>query len=220
MTDLSRARPRGTRSIGCALVALMLSAAGVMVVVRGCPGDVARWTGRPEGQVVVKPGMTREHVQREATVTLGQYGDSGRFVDFELTTDRIAVPGIQMFRLDAGEDGRIVFVSMLSANESWQDLVKAAMRTEEQLLENGWEPLPGQPSIRSLTTDPRKAAADVTESGEIASTRFIYRKGTQEFQVAAGGLWSGIPWWLPNSYARSFWRNMNYFPLGNSYSQH
>ena len=203
---------------GCSLLALILFTGLGTLVVKGCPGEIARWTGRPEGRVVVKPGMTREQVQREATVTLGQYGDSGRFVDFELTTERITFSGIQTFRLDAGEDGRINFVSMLSANESWPELVRTAARTEELLLAHGWKPEPGQMSIQSLTTDPRKAAADVTESGEVANTRFTYRKDTQEFQIAAGGLWSGIPWWQPASHAKSFGRNMDYFPLGNPYS--
>jgi hypothetical protein len=40
-------------ALGCGLLALTLSGAIVVLVIKGCPGEVARWTGRPEGRVVV-----------------------------------------------------------------------------------------------------------------------------------------------------------------------
>ena len=201
-------------AIGCGTAALILACAVAVLVVKGCPGEVARWTNRPEGRVVVRAGMTKAQVQQESTTTVGTHGDSGRFVDFELTEDRLPIKGITLFRVDEGAEGRVVRVSMFSANESWRDLLRAAIETEELLLANGW--VARQPSVRTLTRNPREAAAEITESGALARAHFTYRKGDQEFQLAAGGLWSGIPWWRSNG-ARVFWRNMNYFPEGSNH---
>lgn len=191
-------------ALGCILPSLILTSAFMVLAVQGCPGDVARWTGRTEGKVVVEPGMTKAQVQQRSTVNLGPYGDSGRFVDFVLPTEGIVFRGIQMFMFTSGKDGRVSDVSMFSANESWPDLVRAATRTEEILLANGWKPDPGQPSIRSLTRDPQDAAAGITGSGAIAGADFSYSKGKQKFRIAAGGLWSGIPSWRNPHRARVF----------------
>ncbi len=189
-----------------------------MLLVKECPGEVAKWTGRSEGRVGVRPGMTKDEAQREATVQLSQYGDSGRFVEFELTSDRILLWGIQMFRLDAGEDERVSYVSLFSANETWPQLRKRAIATEETLLAKGWRAAPGQPSIRTLTRSPKEAADGVTESGVIAYSQFIFSKGDEVFKLDAGGLWSGLPWWQWSSRAKVFWRHMEYFPHGDPYA--
>jgi len=203
-------------ALGCTLPTLILTSAFMVLAVQGCPGDVARWTGRTEGKVVFVPGMTKEQVQQRSTVTLGQYGDSGRFVDFVLPSEGIVFRGIQMFMFTSGTNGPVSDLSMFSANESWPDLVRAAKRTEEILLANGWKPDPGQPSIRSLTRDPQDAAAGITGSGAIAGADFSYSKGKQKFRIAAGGLWSGIPSWRNPDRAAVFWRNMDYSPIGET----
>lgn len=202
-------------ALGCILPTLILASAITVLVIQGFPGDVARLMGRTQGKVVIAPGMTKEQVQQRSTTTIGQYGDSGRFVDFVLPTEGIIFRGIQMFAFDSGPDGRVNSVSIFSHNESWPDLVRAAIRTEKILLANGWKPDPGQPSIQSLTRDPEDAAAGVTGSGAIAGADFSYSKEKQKFRIAAGGLWSGIPSWRNPHRARVFWRNMNYSPLGD-----
>jgi hypothetical protein len=202
------------RCRGCAVPPVLLAGLLVAVVLKECPGEVARWRGQPEGQVVVRPGMSKDEVRRESTVAISTHGDSGRFVDIELTSDKILLSGIQMFVIDEGEGGQVDYVSLTSANESWPDLVRAAIRTEETLLGHGWKPEAGQPSVRSLTRNPREAAAAVTESGAIAYANFVFWKEDERLELAAGGLWSGIPWWRPASRAKVFWRSMNYFPAG------
>ncbi len=186
-----------------------------VLLARECPGEVARWTDRTEGTIWIAPGMTRAEVERRATTRIGQYGDSGRFVDFVLAGVGMRLHGIQMFMLTTGKDGTVDYVSMISANESWPDLLRAAKRTEAILIARGWKPAPGQRGVESLTSDPRDAAADVTGSGAIAGASFTWSKGRQKFTLAAGGLWSGIPWWRNARGVKVFWRNMNYFPLGD-----
>ncbi|MGZ8830936.1 MAG: hypothetical protein ACXW2Q_11240 [Thermoanaerobaculia bacterium] len=184
----------------------------VVLLPRECDGTVARWTDRSEGTIWIAPGMTREQVERRATTRMGQYGDSGRFVDFVLAGEGMRLRGIQMFMLTSGKAGPVESVSMITANETWPDLVRAAKRTESILIARGWKPAPGQRGVESLTSDPRDAAADVTGSGAIAGASFTWSKGRQEFTLAAGGLWSGIPWWRYARGAKVFWRNMTYVP--------
>lgn len=205
-------------AIGCGLASLLGAGGIALLLVKACPAEVTRWTGRSEGRVVVRPGMTRQEVEREATVEISEYGDSGRYVEFELTSDGIALPGMQMFRLEVREDGKVSYVDLFSANETWSGLRRRAIAIEEQLLAKGWKAAPGQPSIRTLPATPKQAAAGVTESGAIAHGQFIYSKGDEVFKLEAGGLWSGIPWWQPASRAESFWRNMSYFPLGDPFA--
>ena len=204
----------GGCALGCGAFALILACVAAAVAVKGCPGDVARWTGRAEGRVVVRPGMTKDQVRQEATVRIGTYGDSGRFVEFELPAAGLVLPGIEIFAIDEGSDGRVDHVNMISANETWPDLLRAAIATEERLLAGGWVPEPGQAPVRSLTTDPRAAAAGITDSGVIANIGFSYTKGDQKLRLSAGGLWGGIPWWRDSSRARIFYRRMDYLPLG------
>lgn len=193
---------------------VLLAGVGAALAVKGCPADVARWTGRPAGRVVVRPGMTKEQVRQQATIRIGEYGDSGRFVEFELPGAGLVLRGIEIFAIDAGPDGRVELVDMISANESWPDLLRAAIATEERLLAGGWAPSPGQASVRSLPTDPREAARAITGSGALANADFSYTKGDQAFRLSAGGLWGGIPWWSASRRARVFFRNMDYLPLG------
>lgn len=103
--------------------------------------------------------------------------------------------GIQQFMFTSAQDGTIESVSMISANESWPDLVRSAKRTEAILIARGWKPAPGQKGVASLPSNPRDAAAGITDSGAIAGASFTWIKGRQEFTLAAGGLWGGIPWW-------------------------
>lgn len=214
----SRNFPLRACALGCGLASLLCAAGVALLLVKACPGDVAQWTGSSEGRVVVRPGMTRAEVEHAATVQLSEYGDSGRYVEFELTSDAIALPGMQTFRLETREDGKVSYVDLFSANETWSELRRRAMATEEQLLARGWKAAPGQPSIRTLPASPKAAAGGVTESGAIAHGQFIYSKGEEVFKLEAGGLWSGIPWWQPASRAQSFWRNMSYFPLGDPFA--
>jgi hypothetical protein len=202
--------------LGCGTVVLILAAVGATLAVKACPGDVARWTGRPQGRVVVRPGMTKAAVRREATTRIGEYGDSGRFVEFDLPAAGLVLPGIAIFSVDAGKDGRVDHVNMIGANESWPDLRDAAIATEERLLAGGWVPEAGQASVRSLTTDPRASAAGITESGVIANLGFSYAKGEQRFRLSAGGLWGGIPRWRDARRARVFYRRMDYLPIGET----
>jgi hypothetical protein len=201
-------------ALGCGAVALILACVVAGLVVKGCPGDVARWTGRAEGRVVVRPGMTKDEVRQQATTTIGTYGDSGRFVEFELPAAGLVLPGIEAFVIDEGSDGRVDHVNLISANESWPDLLRAAIATEDRLLAGGWVAEPGQAPVRSLTTDPRAAAAGITESGAIENADFSYSKGDQKLRLSAGGLWGGIPRWRDSSRARVFFRTMDYVPVG------
>ena len=212
LTNSRFVNPRSC-AVGCALTTLALAGTVSVLVIKGCPGEVARWTNRPEGRIVIRPGMTKEQVQRESTIRLGTYGDSGRFIDVDLPTEGLVLHGIEQFRCDTQTDGRVDYVTMFGGNESWPELLRVAIRTEESLLANGWHPETGQASIRSLTRDPREAARRVTESGEIGGAHFVYRKGKQRFTIAPGGEWSGIPFWSFPSRARVFWRNMDYYPL-------
>jgi hypothetical protein len=168
-----------------------------------------------QGTIWIAPGMTREQVVRRASTRIGQYGDSGRFVDVVLVEEGMRLHGIQQFMLSPTKDGRIDYVSMISANETWPDLVRTAKRTEAILIARGWKPAPGQRGVESLPSRPRDAAADVTGSGAIAGASFTWTKGRQEFTLAAGGLWSGIPWFRNARGAEVFWRNMTYVPLGD-----
>ena len=210
MTDARRPFPWRACAIGCGTALVILGASIAVLLPRACPGEVARWTDRSEGTIWIAPGMTREQVARRATTTIGQYGDSGRFVDFVLVGEGMRLHGIQQFMLSFGKDGTIDSVSMITANESWPDLVRSAKRTEAILVARGWKPAPGQRGVESLPSDPRDAAAGVTGSGAIAGASFTWTKGRQEFTLAAGGLWSGIPWWRRTRGANVFWRNMTY----------
>jgi len=215
MTDARRPFPWRACAIGCGAALVILAASIAVLFPRACPGEVARWTDRTEGTIWIAPGMTHEAVARRATTTIGQYGDSGRFVDFVLAGEGMRLHGIQQFTFSSAPDGTIESVSMFSANESWPDLVRSAKRTEAILIAHGWKPAPGQKGVASLSSDPRVAAAGITDSGAIAGASFTWSKGRQEFTLEAGGLWSGIPWWRRASGADVFWRNMTYDP-GNS----
>lgn len=202
-----------TCALGCGIPGLILVSVIGVLVLRGCPGEVARWTDRTQGTVVVVPGMTREQVQQRTTVKLGQYGNSNSYVDFALPAEGILFHGIQMFTFDSEPDGRVSSVSMITAGESWPDLVRAVRRTESILLANGWKPDPGQPSILTMTEDAHEAEQGITGSGAIAGSEFRYSKGDRRFRLAAGGLWSGIPSWRNPDRAEVFWRNMGYSPV-------
>ena len=210
MTDARRPFNWRACAIGCGTVFGNFGASIAMLLSRACLNEVASWTDRSEGTIRIAPGMTREEVQRRATTTIGQYGDSGRFVDFVLVGEGMRLHGIQQFMLSSGKDGTIDSVSMITANESWPDLVRSAKRTEAILIAHGWKPALGQKGVESLPSDPRDAAAGVTGSGAIAGARFTWTKGRQEFTLAAGGIWSGIPWWRRARGANVFWRNMTY----------
>lgn len=202
-------------AIGCGTALVIVAASLLVLVSRACPGEVARWTDRSQGTIWIAPGMTREQIERRATTRMGQYGDSGRFVDIVLAGEGMRLHGIQMFMLSSRQDGSIDYVSMISVNESWPDLVRSAKRTEAILIARGWKPAAGQSGVESLTSDPRDAAADVTGSGAIAGASFTWSKGRQTFTLAAGGLWSGIPWWRNARSVKVFWRNMTYVPSGD-----
>jgi len=154
--------------------------------------------------------MTREQLERRATTRIGHYGDSGRFVDFVLPAEGMRLHGIQQFTFSSGQDGTIESASMFTVNESWPDLVRSAKRTEAILIARGWKPAPGQRGVESLPSDPRHAAAGITDSGAIAGASFTWTKGRREFTLEAGGLWGGIPWWRRARGADIFWRNMTY----------
>jgi hypothetical protein len=219
MTGPSRSRsvPWLSCAIGCGTVTLLLAALAAVLLARGCPGEVARWRGRPEGRVFVRPAMTKEEVRRQATLPIGEHGGSGRFLDFELTSDRILFPGIAQFAIHAGSNGQVTHVSLFSANESWPDLLEKATAIEENLLAHGWKRDAAQAAVRSLTRKAREAAAGITDSGAIGGAYFVFSKGEEQLILQAGGLWSGIPWWRRANGARIFWRDMTYLPNGDGF---
>jgi hypothetical protein len=179
----------------------VLSAA---VVSMGCRGDIARWTGKPEGTICLRPGMSRQTAQRNSTIRLNTYGDSGRFFDFVLAGESIRFRGCVQYMLSDGPGGRISLMAFDSANESWPDLLRALRQTEKVLLERGWSYAPGSPKIDSLPVNARDAP--ITSSGAIDAFHLV--KGDLSLTITPSGLWSGVPKWRSQRRARVFWRSM------------
>jgi hypothetical protein len=72
-----------------------------------CGGDIARITGRPEGTITLRPGMTRADATRQSTIKLNTFGDSGRFFDFVLAGDGIRFAGNTQYLISEDSRGRI-----------------------------------------------------------------------------------------------------------------
>jgi hypothetical protein len=175
----------------------------LIVVTLACSDDVARWRGRPQGRIVLDPGMTRAEARRGSTMELGRYGGSGLYFDFILASESIRFPGIAQYALTES-DGRITSISFASANHSWPTVLENLRETEALLLAHGWKRHSSR-EVRSLPANARKLP--VTDSGGIDS--FQFRKGNVELTMYPYGLWGGVPWYRSARRAKRYWCSFN-----------
>jgi hypothetical protein len=186
-----------------AIGVLRVTTLSAILVCLGCRGDIARWTGKPEGTICLRPGMSRQTAQQNSTIRLNTYGDSGRFFDFVLAGDSIRFRGCVQYMLSDGPEGRISLMAFDSANESWPDLLRALRQTERVLLQKGWSYAPGSHKVDSLPVDARDAP--ITSSGAIDAFHFV--KGDLSLTITPSALWSGLPKWRSQKRAKVFWRS-------------
>ena len=137
---------------------------------------------------------------------LGQYGDSGKFLDIVLDGEALRFKGCSQYAISTDDKDVITDFSFASANESWSDLLHSARRTEELLTKRGWTLAPDSRGVDSLPADAKSASSKITDSGAIDVFRYI--KGDTQLTVTPSGLWGGVPWWRTQR-AKVFWRSMN-----------
>ena len=150
--------------------------------------------------------MTRQEVQERSTVHLGQYGDSGRFLDVVLIGESLRFRGCTQYAISTDDRDRITGFRFMTSNESWRDVLRSARLTEQHLLKNGWVLAPGSRGVASLPDDAGAASGKITQSGAIDAFRYL--KGTTALTLTPSGKWGGIPWWRTRG-AKVFWRSMD-----------
>lgn len=147
----------------------------------------------PDGTICLAPGMSRAEAQRLSTITLNQFGDSGRDFDFVLAGDGIRFKHCVEYAISTDANGRIEDFNVHTANESWEALRREVNLAEKLLLARGWRYAPGSRTVASMK-DIR------TDSGALDAYRFV--KGDLELTLTPSRLWREKKYWRSVTIAR------------------